>query len=83
MRDHVGDPSFLLRKKIEARFSELYPEKWTTLYSLVAFSDTPYSVAYKKGQEQTKIMDQVMVMPDIETRWDSDEVMQKILSLCN
>jgi kynurenine 3-monooxygenase len=50
------------------------------LYSLVAFSDTPYSVAYKKGQEQTKIMDQVMSMPDIETRWDSEEVMQKILS---
>jgi len=83
MRDHVGDPSFLLRKKIEARFSELYPEKWTALYSLVAFSDTPYSVAYQKGQVQNKIMDQIMAMPDIESKWDSEEVMEKIRTLCN
>jgi kynurenine 3-monooxygenase len=83
MRDHVGDPAFLLRKKIEARFSELHPEKWTALYSLVAFSDTPYSVAYQKGQVQNKIMDQIMAMPDIESKWDSEEVMEKIRTLCN
>jgi kynurenine 3-monooxygenase len=83
MRDHVADPAFLLRKKIEACFSERYPDKWTTLYSQVAFSDIPYSVAYKKGQEQTKIMDQVMAMPDIDSKWNSDEVMERILDLRN
>jgi kynurenine 3-monooxygenase len=82
MRDHVSSQVFLLRKRIEARFSDLYPEKWMTLYSQVAFSDIPYSVAYKQGQEQKKIMDQVMAMPDIESKWDSDEVMNKMLALC-
>lgn len=83
MRDLVGDPEFLLRKKIEAKFSKLYPEKWMPLYSQVTFSNIPYSVAFNQGQVQSKIMAEVMEMPNIEEKWDSDEVMQKILSLCN
>ena len=83
MRDYVADPAFLLRKKIEAKFSELYPEKWMPLYSQVTFSEIRYSVAYKQGQVQNGIMDQVMEMPNIEEKWDSPEVMDKILSLCS
>jgi len=83
MRDYVADPAFLLRKKIEAKFSEQYPDKWMPLYSQVTFSTIRYSVAYKQGQIQTEIMDLVMRLPDIENRWDSDEVMQLILSHCN
>jgi len=83
MRDYVADPAFLLRKKIEAKFSELYPDKWMPLYSQVTFSEIRYSVAYKQGQVQNAIMDQVMELPDIETNWDSPAVMEKILSLCS
>lgn len=83
MRDYVADPQFLLRKKIEAKFSELYPEKWMPLYSQVTFSEIRYSVAYEQGQVQNKIMDEVMTMSDIENCWDSDAVMNKILELCN
>jgi kynurenine 3-monooxygenase len=83
MRDYVADPAFLLRKKIEAKFSELYPEKWMPLYSQVTFSEIRYSIAYKQGQVQNGIMDQVMEMPNIEEKWDSSEVMDKILSLCS
>jgi kynurenine 3-monooxygenase len=83
MRDYVADPQFLLRKKIEAKFSEMYPEKWMPLYSQVTFSEIRYSVAYKQGQAQNKIMDEIMTIPDIETCWDSENVMNKILELCN
>jgi kynurenine 3-monooxygenase len=83
MRDFVSDPAFLLRKKIEAKFSELYPDKWMPLYSQVTFSNIRYSVAYKQGQVQSKIMDEVMETPSIEEKWDSKEVMEKMLSLCN
>jgi kynurenine 3-monooxygenase len=82
MRDFVADPAFLLRKKIEAKFSELYPDKWLPLYSQVTFSNIRYSVAYKQGKIQGEIMDQVMETPGIEQKWDSQEVMDKILSLC-
>jgi len=81
MRDFVADPAFLLRKKIEAKFSELYPNKWLPLYSQVTFSNIRYSVAYNQGNKQTEIMDQVMEIPNIEQNWDSEIVMDKMLEL--
>lgn len=82
MRDYVSDPEFLLRKKIEAKFSELCPNKWLPLYSQVTFSNIRYSVAYQQGEKQNEIMDIVMKTPNIEVEWDSEEVMDqmKILS---
>jgi kynurenine 3-monooxygenase len=72
MRDLVADATFLLRKKIEAKLHELYPDKWIPLYSMVTFYDNlRYSDAYKTGQRQKKIMDEVMQTPDIEAKWMS------------
>jgi len=81
MRDYVGDPLFLLRKKIEAKFSKLYPDKWMPLYSQVTFSHIRYSVAQKRGEEQNRIMDEIMAMENIEEIWDSKEVMDEMLKL--
>lgn len=83
MANLVGDPAFLLRKKIEAKFSQLYPNKWLPLYSQVTFSNIPYSVAYEQGKKQRLIMDEIMAQPFIETNWDSPEVMQAILERCS
>lgn len=81
MRDLVGQPRFLLQKKIEANFSNKYPEKWITAYSMVTFSpEIRYSEALLKGKEQQAIMDEVMALPDIEKKWDSPEVEALILS---
>jgi kynurenine 3-monooxygenase len=72
MRDLVADAEFLLRKKIEAKLHELYPDKWIPLYSMVTFHDNMrYSEAYQIGQRQKKIMDEVMQTPSIETNWNS------------
>jgi kynurenine 3-monooxygenase len=82
MRDFVADPDFLLKKKIEAKFSEFYPNKWLPLYSQVTFSNIRYSVAYNQGKKQSEIMDQVMTeIPEIHTNWDSEVVMNKMLEL--
>ena len=79
MRDYVADPKFLLQKKIEAKFSKLYPEKWLPLYSQVTFSEIRYSDAWKDGMRQEMIMKDVMETPNIEEKWDSEEVMEMIL----
>ena len=80
MRDYVADPDFLLQKKIEAKFSNLYPDKWMPLYSQVTFSDIRYSEAYENGKRQDKIMKDVMASTEnIASNWDSEEVMAKIL----
>ncbi|UKN00412.1 FAD-dependent monooxygenase [Paracrocinitomix mangrovi] len=81
MRDYVGDKTFLLQKKIEARFSKLYPDKWMPLYSQVSFSSIRYSEAWNAGVKQDAIMKKVMDRPDIEQVWDSKEVENEILRL--
>lgn len=81
MRDFVGDPKFLLQKKIEAHFSAKYPDKWLPLYSQVTFSEIRYSVAWETGQKQDAIMKNVMAQfDDIENVWDSEAVEQAILA---
>jgi kynurenine 3-monooxygenase len=81
MRDKTADKDFLLQKKIEARFSAKYPEKWIPLYSQVSFSHIPYSEALANGIRQDEIMKTVMNRPDIEQVWDSEEVEKHILQL--
>jgi kynurenine 3-monooxygenase len=74
MRDLVGQPEFLLQKKIEAWFSNKHPDRWTPLYTQVTFSHTPYSEALANGRRQEAIMREVMALPGIEERWDGAEV---------
>ncbi len=82
MRDLVTHPDFILQKKIEAHFSQLHPDKWLPLYSMVTFTDLPYSHALKQGQKQDAIMKKVLAsVPDIETKWNSHEVEQFMLKL--
>lgn len=69
MRDYVADPKFLLRKKIEAHIHQLYPELWTPLYTMIAFSHIPYADALRLGRKQDAIMQQIMTIPYIEEKW--------------
>ena len=80
MRDKTADPKFILQKKIEAKFSQHYPDKWIPLYSMVTYSPhIRYSTALKEGQKQQKIMDEIMALNDIESIWESDEIESEIL----
>ncbi|MCE2895799.1 MAG: FAD-dependent monooxygenase [Flammeovirgaceae bacterium] len=72
MRDLVNDADFILRKKIESKLHELFPEKWIPLYSMVTFHENiPYSVAYETGQKQKRIMEDVLKQLDIEKNWEN------------
>ncbi len=81
MSSKTADANFLLQKKIEKHFSEKYPDKWLPLYSMVTFSYIPYSNALAIGDRQKEIMEEIMQMPDIEQKWNSVEVEDKMLSL--
>lgn len=81
MRDLTGNKEWLLRKKIESKFNDLHPDKWLPLYSQVTFSHIRYNKVVQNGVEQDAIMEQVMKLPNIEEKWDSQEVMDKMLSL--
>ena len=81
MRDKTADPMFLLQKEIEKKFSNLYPNKWIPLYSMVSFTNTPYSEAWKVGERQEKIMQNIMGIKHIENRWNDNDIMQKMHEL--
>jgi kynurenine 3-monooxygenase len=81
MRDKTADKTFLLQKKIEANFSAKHPDKWIPLYSMVTYTPSiRYSEALRDGNKQQAIMDKIMTMPNIEAKWDSEEVEKEILN---
>lgn len=81
MRERTADPKFLLQKKIEARLHEKYPDKWIPAYSQVTFSPhIRYSDALQRGQRQEAIMQEVMQIPGIAEKWDSDEIEKLIIN---
>jgi kynurenine 3-monooxygenase len=82
MRDLVANPDFLLRKKIEAKLHELFPDKWVPLYSMVTFYDhIRYSEAYATGQTQKRIMDDVMQTEGLESNWQMLDFEKIVLRL--
>ncbi len=83
MSSKTADPNFILQKKIERRFAEKYPEKWIPVYSRVTFSERPYAEALAIGDEQERIMSEIMKLPDIDNIWDSQEVEDAILGMIN
>lgn len=77
----MGDPEFLLRKKIERRINELFPDRYLPLYSLISFTSVPYVEALRRDREQRVLVDRVMELPDIRERLDSDEIRGAIETL--
>ena len=52
MRDHVDNPAFILKRKLEMQLEREHPE-YSSKYNLVTFNeDTPYSEARRKGRNQ-------------------------------
>ena len=52
MRDHVDNPNFMAKRRIEMQLEKKFPD-YASKYNLVTFcEDTPYSVAYEKGHAQ-------------------------------
>ena len=56
MRDHVADPAFLLRKKVELALDARFPGIFVPKYSMVTFHRVPYSVALARGAVQDRIL---------------------------
>lgn len=59
MRDLVGQEWFLKRKKIERALYETFPGKFIPQYSMVSFTNTPYSEAVRIGNQQDLILDRL------------------------
>jgi kynurenine 3-monooxygenase len=56
MRDHVADPKFLFRKKVELALQARHPNLFVPKYSMVTFHRVPYSVALSRGKIQDRLL---------------------------
>ncbi len=83
MSSKTADAKFLLQKKIEKWFSDKHPNLWIPLYSRVTFSLQPYTEALAVGDLQNKIMEEIMLMENIEEKWNSEDVESMIIKLLN
>lgn len=72
MRDLVADPAFLFKKKIATRIGELYPNKFIPVYSMVSFTHLPYSEALQEYTRQDKALTEILQMPQIGEKWDTE-----------
>ncbi len=77
MQDKTADKSFLLQKKIEEWFSNMHPQKWIPLYSMVTFSNIRYSEALKLGKVQNKIMLDIMKTNNLTSDYSLEELKRK------
>ncbi len=83
MRDLVADPVFHFKKKIAAKVSEMYPDKFIPVYSMVSFSHLPYSEALKEYKRQDDVLTEVMNLHAIEEKWDReyfDQIAEKLFN---
>ncbi|KAL7748074.1 kynurenine 3-monooxygenase, mitochondrial precursor [Sorochytrium milnesiophthora] len=60
MRSHVASPLFVLRKRTENLLHRLFPSKITPLYTMVAFTHTPYEECIQRGKKQKKLVNLVL-----------------------
>ena len=73
LRDLVGDPAFLLRKQIERRINQRYPDEYRDLYSMITFTCLPYATAMRIDRQQRAIVDEIMQVEGIGQRLNSGE----------
>jgi kynurenine 3-monooxygenase len=59
MRDRVGDPRFLFRKKVEFALEAKYPKLFVPKYAMVTFHRVPYSTALRRGQVQDRMLNEL------------------------
>ncbi|HYE02854.1 MAG TPA: NAD(P)/FAD-dependent oxidoreductase [Phycisphaerales bacterium] len=60
MRDAVGRPEFLYRKRVEQAVHELFPDRVAPLYNLVSFATVPYVEARRRGRELDAVVERVV-----------------------
>ena len=74
LRKSLADPRFVFRKQIERRLSDLYPERYQPLYSMIAFTCMPYIEAVAIEREQRVIVDEIMNIRNIGPQWTQDQI---------
>ena len=61
MRDRVGSPAFLRKKKREKRLHRIFGKWYVPLYTMVSFTRIPYAEAVRRAQAQDRVVARIKV----------------------
>jgi kynurenine 3-monooxygenase len=56
MRDRVGSPVFVLRKKLAIGLHRLFPNWYLPLYTMIEFTRIPYAQALRRARAQDRVV---------------------------
>ncbi|MDG2194574.1 MAG: NAD(P)/FAD-dependent oxidoreductase [Polaribacter sp.] len=81
MRDHVTNPLFKEKRRLEMELEKNFPTEYFSKYAMVTFKeDIPYSIAMKKGRAQDKALLNMIADKELSTSGDmTKEVLAVIL----
>lgn len=79
MRDHVANPMFQEKRKIEMALEKAFPHKYSSKYALVTFNeDMGYREAMLKGRAQDKAILNLLTHNKLSTRSDLEIILEQI-----
>ncbi|MFZ3576014.1 FAD-dependent oxidoreductase [Tenacibaculum finnmarkense] len=87
MKNHVANPLFKEKRKLEMDLEKAFPNEYFSKYSMVTFKDdVPYAVAMKKGRAQDKALLNLVADSDFKHTTDLKylkEILQKVVKETN
>ena len=79
MKDHVANPIFQEKRKIEMALEENFPNEYSSKYSLVTFNEhIGYREAMLRGRAQDKAILNMLSDGVISTSDDINEILDKV-----
>ena len=80
MKDHVANPLFKEKRKIEMDLEKTFPSQYSSKYSLVTFNEQiGYNEAMKRGRAQDKALLNMIAGDEIHTHLDMSKEELKVI----
>jgi kynurenine 3-monooxygenase len=79
MRDHVANPIFQEKRKLEMELEQNFPDEYSSKYSLVTFNEEiGYHEAMTRGRAQDKAILNMIADKEIDLNGDLKEILTKV-----
>ncbi len=79
MRDHVANPLFKEKRKLEMELEKIFPKEYFSKYSMVTFNENiGYQEAMTKGRAQDKALLNMVADNDLANISDLKEVLKRV-----
>jgi kynurenine 3-monooxygenase len=79
MRDHVANPIFQEKRKLEMDLEQHFPDEYSSKYSLVTFNENiGYNEAMTRGRAQDKAILNMIADKELDLNGDLKEILERV-----